>query len=233
VSKIRGQAPITELARIAHQHGALFHTDAAQAVGKIPVDVNALGVDLLTLVGHKMYAPKGVAALYVRAGTRLEPLIHGGGQEHGLRAGTENVALIVALGAAANLAAADLAAGEPDRLRRLRDDLHHRLAEQLPGRVLLNGHPTHRLPNTANLALLPHRGDDILAAAPNIAASTGSACHTGTAQPSPVLTAMAAGMRPTAQPHERARSALRLSLGRWTTLDDIAQAATQLVGAAT
>jgi cysteine desulfurase len=224
--------PITELARIAHEHGALFHTDAAQGVGKIPVDVTALGVDLLTLVGHKMYAPKGVAALYVRAGTRLEPLIHGGGQEHGLRAGTENVALIVALGAAAGLAAADLDAGEPARLRRLRDDLHHRLAERLPGQVLLNGHPIHRLPNTANIALVPHRGADILAAAPRVAASTGSACHTGTAQPSPVLTAMTAGMGPMAQPHERARSALRLSLGRWTTPDDIAQAATQLAAAA-
>jgi cysteine desulfurase len=168
-----------------------------------------------------MYAPKGVAALYRRAGTRLEPLIHGGAQEHGLRAGTENVAHIVALGTAADLAAADLAAGEPERQRRLRDDLHRRLAEQLPGRVLLNGHPTERLPNTANLALTPHRGDDILAAAPGIAASTGSACHTGDTQPSPVLTAMAL-------PDEQTQSAVRLSLGRWTTPNDITQAATQL-----
>jgi cysteine desulfurase len=218
--------PITELARITHEHGVLFHTDAAQAVGKIPVDVAALGVDLLTVVGHKMYAPKGVAALYARARTRLEPLITGGGQEHGLRAGTENVALIVALGAAADLAAADLTGGEPDRLRRLRDHLHRRLVDQLPGRVLLNGHPIQRLPNTANLALTPNRGDDILAAAPGIAASTGSACHAGTTQPSPVLTAMAL-------PGEQTRCAVRLSLGRWTTEDDIAQAAIQLAGAAT
>jgi cysteine desulfurase len=217
--------PIAELARIAHQRGVLFHTDAAQAVGKIPVDVAALGVDLLTVVGHKMYAPKGVAALYARAGTRLEPLIHGGGQEHGLRAGTENAALIVALGAAADLAAADLAAGQPERLRGLRDDLHRLLAEQLPGRVLLNGHPTQRLPNTANLALTPNRGDDILAAAPGVAASTGSACHAGTTQPSPVLSAMALG--------GRARSAVRLSLGRWTTPDDITRTAAQLAEAAT
>jgi cysteine desulfurase len=216
--------PITELARITHEHGALFHTDAAQAVGKIPVDVAALGVDLLTVVGHKMYAPKGIAALYARVGTRLEPLIHGGGQERGLRAGTEDVSYAVALGAAAELAAADLAAGEPERQRRLRDDLHHLLAERLPGRVLLNGHPTQRLPNTANLALTPNRGDDILAAAPGIAASTGSACHAGTTEPSPVLTAMALG--------EPARSAVRLSLGRWTTPDDIAQAAAQLAHAA-
>jgi cysteine desulfurase len=217
--------PITELARITHKHGVLFHTDAAQAVGKIPIDVAALGVDLLTVVGHKMYAPKGIAALYARAGTRLEPLITGGGQEHGLRAGTENVALIAALGAAADLAAADLTGGEPDRLRRLRDQLHRRLVDQLPGRVLLNGHPTQRLPNTANLALTPNRGDDILAAAPGIAASTGSACHAGTTQPSPVLTAMAL-------PGEQARSVVRLSLGRWTTEDDIAQAAIQLANAA-
>ncbi|MCW6006571.1 cysteine desulfurase [Micromonospora sp. CPCC 205371] len=216
--------PVTELAGIAHEHGVLFHTDAAQAVGKIPVNVTELGVDLLTLVGHKMYAPKGVAALYVGPGPPRDPLIHAGGQEHGLPARTENVALIVALGAAADLAAADLHAGEPDRLRHLRDDLHHRLAEQLPGQVLLNGHPTHRLPNTANLALLPHRGDDILAATPDIAASTGSACHTSDTRPSPVLTAMAL-------PGEQTRSAVRLSLGRWTTPDNIALAATQLIAA--
>jgi cysteine desulfurase len=218
--------PIAELARTARRRGVLFHTDAAQAVGKIPVDVAALDVDLLTLVGHKMYAPKGIAALYVRSGTRLEPLIHGGGQEYGRRAGTENVAHVVALGAAAELAAADLSAGEPERLRGLRDDLHRRLAEQLPGRVHLNGHADHRLPTTANLALTPHRGDDLLAAAPGIAASTGSACHAGTTTPSPVLTAMAL-------PEERTRSAVRLSVGRWTTPDDIAHAATAVAAART
>jgi cysteine desulfurase len=218
--------PIAELAHVAREHGVLIHTDAAQAVGKIPVDVHDLGVDLLTMVGHKMYAPKGIAALYVRAGTRLEPLIHGGGQEHGLRAGTENVALTVALGVAADLAAADLAAAEPERQRRLRDDLHRRLLDQLPGTVLLNGHPTERLPNTVNLAVLPHRGDDTLAATPGVAAATGSACHTGNTQPSPVLTAMAL-------PHERAYSAIRLSLGRWTTPDDVTQAASQLASAVT
>jgi cysteine desulfurase len=217
--------PIAELARIAHEHGALFHTDAAQAVGKIPVDVDDLGVDLLTVVGHKMYAPKGIAALYVRAGARLEPLIYGGGQERGLRAGTENVALAVALGAAADLAGADLAAGEPERLRGLRDELHRRLAEQLPDRVLLNGHPTQRLPNTTNLALTPHDGNAVLAAAAGVAASTGSACHTGTTQPSPVLTAMAL-------PDARTSSAVRLSLGRWTNTDDITHAANRLAAAA-
>jgi cysteine desulfurase len=171
--------PIAELARIAHEHGALVHTDAAQAVGKIPVDVDDLGVDLLTVVGHKMYAPKGVAALYVRTGVRLEPLIYGGGQERGVRAGTENVALAVALGAAADLAAADLTAGEPERLRDLRDELHRRLADQLPGPVELNGHPTQRLPNTANRSLTGYDGNTLLAAVASVAASTGSACHTG------------------------------------------------------
>ncbi len=216
--------PIPELARIAHDHGALFHTDAAQAVGKIPVDVADLGVDLLTVVGHKMYAPKGVAALYARAGTPLEPLVYGGAEERGLRAGTESAALIAALGAAADLAATDLTAGEPHRLRGLRDELHRRLAEQLPGRVLLNGHPTQRLPNTANLALTPHDGPALLAAA-GVAASTGSACHTGTTQPSPVLTAM--GL-----PDAQTRSAIRLSLGRWTTTEDITQAANRLAAVA-
>jgi cysteine desulfurase len=215
--------PVGELARVAHQRGVLFHTDAAQAVGKIPVDVRRDDVDLLTVVGHKMYAPKGIAALYVRAGARLEPLVHGGGQEHGLRAGTENVALIAALGAAADLAAADLAHGEPDRLRGLRDELHRRLDEHLPGEVLLNGHPTQRLPNTANLSLQPHRGDDILAATPGIAASTGSACHAGSDAPSPVLAA-------TATPQVQAQSAVRFSLGRWTTAEDVARAVSQLAG---
>jgi cysteine desulfurase len=217
--------PIRELARIAHEHGALVHTDAAQAVGKIPVDVDDLGVDLLTVVGHKMYAPKGIAALYVRAGIRLEPLIYGGGQERGLRAGTENVALAVALGTAADLAATDLAAGEPERLRGLRDELHRRLTEQLPARVTLNGHPTERLPNTVNLSLTPHDGNALLAAVPDVAASTGSACHTGTTQPSPVLTAMEL-------PDARTRSALRLSLGRWTTIDHIIHAADLLADSA-
>src|SRR5215207_1491513 len=136
--------PVADLARVAHEHGALLHTDAAQAAGKVPLDVATSGVDLLTVVGHKMYAPKGVAALYVRAGVALEPVIYGGGQEHGLRAGTENIALAVALGAAARLAADDLAAGGHHRLQALRDRLHQRLADALPDRVVLNAHPDRR-----------------------------------------------------------------------------------------
>jgi cysteine desulfurase len=213
--------PIDELAAIARAHGVLFHTDAAQVVGKISVDVRRLDVDLLTVVGHKMYAPKGIAALFVRSGVRLEPLVGGGGQEQGRRSGTENVALAVALGAAADLAAADLAAGEPARVAELRDGLYQGLLAHLPERVLLNGHPTERLPNTANLAIAPHRGDDVLAVTPQVAASTGSACHAGENQPSPVMAAMVRGSEAGWRGEERARGAIRLTVGRWTTMDDI------------
>ncbi|MEU2556119.1 cysteine desulfurase family protein [Streptomyces sp. NPDC013313] len=218
--------PVAELTGLAHASGALFHCDAAQAAGKVPLDVRALGVDLLTVVGHKMYAPKGTAALYVRDGVRLEPVVYGGGQERGLRAGTENVALAVALGAAARLAAAELADGTPARVAALRDDLHRRLAEGLPGRVHLNGPGRQRLPNTLNVSVDGVLGHELLGAARRIAASTGSACHSGVHTPSPVLTAM--GLDPA-----RALGAVRLSLGRWTGPDDIATAATDLVRAAT
>ena len=144
-----------------------------------------LGADLLTVVGHKMYAPKGIATLYVRAGVELEPVIYGGGQEHGLRADTENVASIAALGAAAGLAEADLASGSPARLAVLRDRLHHALVAALPGRVELNGTPGRRLPGTLNVSITGLRGHDLLAARPGVAASTGSACHSGQHSPSP------------------------------------------------
>jgi cysteine desulfurase len=210
--------PIDKLARVTRQHGALFHTDAAQAAGKIPIDVERLGVDLLTVVGHKIYAPKGVAALYVRSGVLLEPLVLGGGQERGLRAGTENVALAVGLGAAADLARHDLADDGRQRLQGLRDLLYQRLNEHLPGRVRLTGHPAQRLPGTLHIGIIGVRGDDLLAATPAIAAATGSACHAHSQEPSPVLLAM---------PHDRgqALSALRLSLGRWTTRSDVERAA--------
>ncbi|MFF8952571.1 cysteine desulfurase family protein [Streptomyces sp. NPDC014940] len=217
--------PVAELTGLAHASGALFHCDAAQAAGKVPLDVRALGVDLLTVVGHKMYAPKGTAALYVRDGVRLEPIVYGGGQERGLRAGTENVALAVALGAAARLAAAELADGTPARVAALRDDLHRRLTEGLPGRVHLNGPGRQRLPNTLNVSVDGVLGHELLGAARRIAASTGSACHSGVHTPSPVLTAM--GLDPA-----RALGAVRLSLGRWTGPDDIVTAATDLVRAA-
>ncbi|CAL9656180.1 Cysteine desulfurase IscS [Streptomyces sp. enrichment culture] len=217
--------PVTELAALAHEHGALFHCDAAQAVGKIPLDVGEVGVDLLTIVGHKMYAPKGAAALFVRDGLRLEPVVYGGGQERGLRAGTENVALAVALGSAAQLAADELASGAPARIAALRDDLHQRLANGLPGRVHLNGPDKQRLPNTLNVSVDGVLGHELLAAAGQIAASTGSACHSGTHTPSPVLTTMGLDT-------DRALGALRLSLGRWSTAEDIESAAATLVRAA-
>lgn len=217
--------PIADLVRIAHEHGALFHSDAAQAIGKIPFDIAALDVDLLTVVGHKMYAPKGIAALYMRSGVHLEPVVYGGGQEDGLRAGTENVALAVGLGVAAQLAADDLATGGHHRVRQLRDRLHDRLAAGLPDRVLLNGPATARLPNTLNVSIRGTAGHKLLAALPGIAASTGSACHSGTHEPSPVLTAMGLDMT-------RGLSALRLSVGRWSTTGDIDRAADQIVKAA-
>ncbi len=217
--------PIAALAAIAHERGAVFHCDAAQTVGKIPVDVGVSGVDLLTVVGHKLYAPKGVGALYVRAGTALEPLVYGGGQEGGLRAGTENVALAVGLGTAARLASDALADGEPDRIRLLRDRLHVRLAGALPGRVQRNGPLEPRLPNTLNVSVRGIAGHALLETVPGVAASTGSACHSGTHEPSPVLSAM--GL-----PAERALAALRLSLGRWSTEDDVDRAADLIAAAA-
>ena len=181
-------------------------------------DAGQLGVDLLTVAGHKLYAPKGVGALYVRSGVLLEPLVPGGGQEHGLRAGTENVALAVGLGAAADLARRELADGGPQRLQELRDLLYRRLNDHLPGRVRITGHPARRLPGTLHISIIGVRGDDMLAATPAIAAATGSACHARSQDPSPVLLAMP-------QDHGQALSALRLSLGRWTTRSDVERAA--------
>jgi cysteine desulfurase len=216
--------PIAEIAALAHELGVLVHTDAAQSVGKLPVDVGALGVDLLTLTGHKFYGPKGIGALYVRPGTRLDPLIHGGGQEHGLRAGTENVPYIAGLGAAATLAGNRLRRGDHLRMRRLRDRLHARLQAAIPG-LELNGHMRDRLPNTLNVSFPGIDGARLLARSPMIAASTGSACHSGQTDPSGVLTAMGLGAT-------RARGAVRLSLGYDTTAAEIDAAAAALAAAA-
>jgi cysteine desulfurase len=217
--------PLRELAEIAHAHGVLVHSDAAQSVGKVPVAVDELGVDLLTVVGHKLYAPKGVGALYVRDGVALAPVIFGGGQERGLRAGTENVALIVALGVAAAIAAERLGAEQP-RLRSLRDRLHQRLVERLAGAVQPNGHPSERLPNTLNVSIDGVIGQQLLAAIPQLAASTGAACHAADPEPSGVLLAMGLA-------RERALGALRLTLGRWTTQPEVDTAAELLATAAT
>ncbi|RJO66569.1 MAG: cysteine desulfurase [Myxococcales bacterium] len=214
--------PIRELSDLAHAKGALVHTDAAQAVGKIPVEVDDLGADLLSIAGHKLYAPKGVGALYVRRGVRLAPLVLGAGHEGGLRPGTENVPYIVGLGAACELAGRDQET-ESTRQRALRDDLWKRLHTAIPG-LRLNGHPTERLPNTLNVSFPGAKGSAVLAAAPEIAASTGSACHEGGESPSGVLLAM--GREP-----EEALEALRLSLGRHTTQREVEEAAAALARA--
>jgi cysteine desulfurase len=214
--------PIAELAKLAHARGALVHTDAAQAVGKVQTRVDDLGVDLLSIAGHKLYAPKGVGALFVRRGTSLGPVLVGAGHERGLRPGTENVPFIVGLGAACELVAADLDV-EPSRQRALRDELWKKLSAAIPG-IAINGHPTERLPNTLNVAFPGARGSAVLAAAPEIAASTGSACHEGGESPSDVLTAM--GLDATA-----ALGAVRLSLGRSTTDEQIDLAAQALTRA--
>ncbi|MQA62840.1 MAG: aminotransferase class V-fold PLP-dependent enzyme [Actinophytocola sp.] len=215
--------PISELASIAHAGGALFHTDAAQTAGKIPISVGALGVDLLSLAGHKLYAPKGVGALYVTESLELEPAIYGGGQERGLRGGTENVALIAGLGHASGIAvdAVDAVDTEATRLRALRDLLHDELTRLVPAAVEVNGHPEQRLPNALNVSIAGAVGPRLLAATTEIAASTGSACHEGVDAPSPVLTAM--GL-----PAERAMSAVRLSVGRWTSDQDVSAAASAI-----
>jgi cysteine desulfurase len=214
--------PIRAIADLTHAAGALMHVDAAQAAGKIGVDVDALGADLLTLAGHKFYAPKGVGALYVREGTRLDPIMRGAGHERGLRPGTENVPHIVALGEAARLAREGLA-GEAARVGGLRDALQRRLAAAIPG-LLLNGHPEARLPNTLNLSFPKVAGWDLLAAAGSLAASTGSACHAGQHAASGVLAAMGCS-------GERAAGAVRLSLGRFTTTAEIEAAADALIAA--
>ncbi len=203
--------PIAECAAIAHRHGIPLHTDAAQSVGKIPTRVDDLGVDLLTIAGHKLYAPKGIGALYVRTGTALEPLVHGAGHEDGRRAGTESALLAAALGAACGLAG-DLSPME--RVKALRDRFWHALQQRFGDKVALNGHPEWRLPNTLNVSFVGRVGADILAALDGVAASTGSACHAGRIDLSPVLKAM--GVAP-----EVGMGAIRFSLGRMTTEEEI------------
>jgi cysteine desulfurase len=212
--------PVEECGRIAREHGVLFHTDAAQSVGKIATDVNGLGVDLLSIAGHKLYAPKGVGALFVRRGVTLEPLIHGAGHESGRRAGTESAMLAVGLGKACELAR-DLAS--MDRVQVLRDHFWRELEERFGDRIALNGHPAHRLPNTLNVSFVNCIGAEILKGLDGVAASTGSACHAGRIELSPVLEAM--GVTP-----EVGMGAIRFSLGRGTTRDEIDAVVERLSG---
>ena len=203
--------PIEKCARIAREHGVLFHTDAAQSVGKIATDVNGLGVDLLSIAGHKLYAPKGVGVLFVRRGVRLEPLIHGAGHEGGRRAGTESALLAAGLGQACELAR-DLTS--MDRVRALRDHFWSELQSRFGNRIALNGHPAHRLPNTLNVSFIGRVGAEILERLDGVAASTGSACHSGRIELSPVLEAMRVAP-------EVGMGAIRFSLGRGTTHEEI------------
>ena len=215
--------PIAEIARITRERGILLHTDAAQSAGKLPLNVDELGVDLLTLAGHKFYAPKGVGALYLRTGTPIRSVLHGAEQEHGLRPGTENVAAIVALGAAAALARASLPATS-EHLRALRDQLHEHLRSAIPA-LRLNGHPEHRLPNTLHLSFPGVSGRALLGeAAEVVAASVGSACHSEHDAVSGVLAAMGVDAA-------QATGAVRLSVGRMTTPEEVTRAALGLVGA--
>ncbi|MGH8166070.1 MAG: cysteine desulfurase family protein [Woeseiaceae bacterium] len=210
--------PIGVCAQIARDHGVPFHTDAAQSVGKLPTRVAELGVNLLSIAGHKVYAPKGIGALYVRTGIKLEPLIHGAGHEGGKRAGTESAMLTAALGAACGLAG-DLAAMAG--LQLLRDQFWEALHAKLGDRVVLNGHPEQRLPNTLNVSFVGRNGAEILAALDGVAASTGSACHSGHVELSPVLRAMNIS-------EDVAIGAVRFSLGRTTTADEVAKVADRI-----
>ena len=214
--------PTAELADIAHSVGALVHCDAAQSIGKIPVRVDTLEVDLLSLAGHKLYGPKGVGALFVRHGTPLSPFTRGAGHERGLRPGTENVAAIVGLGVACRRAKQDLET-EAQRVRQLRDRLWELLAANVPG-IQLNGCAEPRLPNTLNVRFPDAVGSRLLAAIPEVAASTGSACHEGQEQASAVILAMGI-------PRAEAVGSVRLTLGRDTTREEVEKAAASLARA--
>ncbi len=203
--------PIAEISRIAKKYNILVHTDAAQSVGKISTRVDDLGIDLLSVAGHKLYAPKGIGALYIRRGTQIEPFVHGAGHEGGRRAGTENIILTVGLGKACELALKSLPNTE---IRELRDYFWRQLKNYFEDHIVLNGHPEERLPNTLNVSFVGKVGQDILAKIPGLAASTGSACHAGTIELSPVLRAMKVD-------EQVGQGTIRFSLGRYTTKVEI------------
>ncbi len=203
--------PIAEIAKVAREAGIPFHTDAAQTVGKIPARVDDLGVDLLSVAGHKVYAPKGIGALYIRTGTRIESFIHGAGHESGRRAGTESALLAVGLGAACEGAREWVGM---ERVRDLRDRFWGGLKGIFGKRMTLNGHPSERLPNTLNVNFVGLVGSEVLALLPGVAASTGSACHAGSVTLSPVLATMGV-------PPGEGMGAVRFSLGCTTTWEEL------------
>ena len=214
--------PVTEIAAAARRHGALTYIDSAQSAGKIAIDVNKLDVDFLSIAGHKLYAPKGIGALYIRDGIELPPLLLGAGQEHGRRAGTENVPYIVGLGEACRIAGGMLEQ-ESSRLAKLSAALWTDLQRLIPG-IVRTGHPVHRLPNTLNVLFPKVSGRKFLETCPQVLASNGSACHADSEEPSAILTALGI-------PREQALGAVRLSLGRYTDAKDIDVAAMALATA--
>ena len=215
--------PIAEIAKVAKAHGILMHTDAVQAMGAVPVDVEAWGVDLLSLSGHKFHGPKGIGVLYIRTGVKLDSLVHGGAQERGRRAGTENLPAIVGIGEAMEIAAKNQPANA-EKMTRLRDRLIARLLESIPD-VRLNGHPTERLPGNVNISVRYIEGEALLLRLDlaGIAASSGSACTSGSLDPSHVL--LAIGL-----PHEIAHGSLRFSLSDTSTEADVDAVAEVLPG---
>lgn len=203
--------PIEEISRVCREHHVLFHTDASQSVGKVPIDVRRLDVDFLTVAGHKLYGPKGVGALYIREGIWIEPLIHGAGHENGRRAGTENIILEAGLGKACEISTGAM---ESSEVREIRDYFHAKLKTDFGDIIHLNGHPEKRLPNTLNVSFKGYNGHEVLESLNDVAASTGSACHSGTTTISPVLKAMRVS-------DDVGRGAVRFSLGRHTTKAEI------------
>ncbi len=215
--------PLRQISAICREHEIPLHTDAAQTVGKIGTLVDELGIDLLTIAGHKMYAPKGVGALYVRCGIELEPTQHGAGHEAGLRAGTENVASIAGLGRAASLAAKSLDQAR-ERMTTLRDRLWQALVAEIGNPLVLHGALAERLPNTLSVSFPGVSGHELLARIPELCASTGSACHSTGTSISPTLAAMGVS-------DENARGTIRLSVGWQTSEEDVDRAASLLLGA--
>jgi cysteine desulfurase len=203
--------PIKEIARIARKHGLAFHTDASQSAGKVPLDVEEMQVDMLTIAGHKLYAPKGIGALYIRKGTELEPLIHGAGHEGGLRAGTENTLLAAGLGKACEISDEQM---DVPKMKSLTDHFWQQLKNEFRDQVVMNGHPVEVLPNTLNVSFPGKVGQDLLDAIPELAASTGSACHAGMVELSPVLREMQV-------PEKIGMGTIRFSFGRETTMEEM------------
>ena len=210
--------PIEEISKVCRKHNVLLHTDGSQSLGKVPVSVKDLGVDFLTVAGHKLYAPKGIGALYIRNRINIEPLIHGASHEKGKRAGTENIIFNVALGKACEIAMEDLKKTE---IKQLTNYFYEKLKDKFGDKIHLNGHPEKKLPNTLNISFIGFNGHEILNRLDNVAASTGSACHSGNTSISPVLKAMRVS-------EDIGRGAVRFSLGRYTTKDEIDSVIDQL-----